>query len=80
MQDEYAKLFNQMFPKAQSANSSSSQLYDEEQAWIREALNDDEHATTQKWNTVEPVDDGGLVMQFEEVLSVDKRTSKSTKQ
>ena len=79
MHDQYAILFNQIFPRTHPVGSSSAQTHETEQAWLNKILADNDRKTAHKWNTVEPIASGGLVMQFDEVLGMDKRHSKVVK-
>ena len=79
MHDQYVILFNQIFPKSQSPESSTTPPYENEQSWLNQALADEAGKTTNKWSTVEPIESGGLVMQFDEVLSMDKKSFKAIK-
>ena len=79
MHDQYVILFNQIFPKSPAPESSPTHPHESEQAWLDKALVDEDGKATTKWSTVEPIESGGLVMQFDEVLGMDKKSSKAIK-
>lgn len=79
MHDQYVILFNQIFPKSRSADSSPTEPYESERAWLDQALADKDGKTPGKWSTVEPIESGGLVMQFDEVLGMDRKPSKAVR-
>ena len=77
--DQYSLLFNQIFPRNHSAGSSSSPVHETERTWLRKILADSDRKEAHKWNSVEPISSGGLVMQFDEVLSRDNKPLKINK-
>ena len=76
MHDQYATLFNQIFPRTHSDDSSSTQPHESEQTWLKNILANKQESAKYKWKSVEPIRSGGYVMLFDEVLNMDKKNFK----